>query len=833
MLAIIGTTVASAVVPSSARSWADSGESAAEGFNVVVDGAPIATVVVGRSPDAETRSAVSLLIDQIEAATGARLEVAEDSTDVDLPLYVGLGSGAPASATGALDGLADDGYVLSPSATSMVIAGPTSRGTRYGVYEFLERFDAVRWLTPGSSGTVVGRFSDLRVSGDPIRDEPAFRHRLLSPLGYGDWADKREPTVWATRNRTRNALSFGHNLHALFSPTVFGDPVNNPAQYRPDFYPIRDGEHFIPPTTQRTNWQPRFSAPGIAEAAADRIIEAFDADPSRTSYSLGVNDSGGFSEDEVDVNRYSALGIYSYSEVYYKFVRDVAEIVHSKYPEHLLGLLAYNSVIDPPTFQLPPNVAPMVTRDRYRWVSPELATTDKALLKRWLAVSQNVGLYDYAYGQFYTAPRIHTAATAAAYRWAADHGVKHFYAELYPLWGEGPKEWVIAKLMWNPSASAERLSIDWARNAVGPRAARHLIEYQRIWENVWTKRVPATSWFRAGQGLVYFYFYEASYLDAVTDTDIIESRKQLEAAEKTAVTDDQKSRAAELLKTFAYFEASALSYPRPPEPPRSPADASRLLATEAARLDPAVQWATRRHEVVAAFAGDPLRSRYTEIKRLLWTGWNCFASWELGRYLHRHEGDRMLLSGLDELEQSSSTNVRTFAKHIRAIAEDRLVRLGENTALESGDLTAWTVDHSDPLREPAEVVLDESSPSGRALLYPGGQRAGGIGQTVTVKPGFFRSDFTVYAEPGDWSGGSVITTWIMRDAAGAVISQLQGRQVALIDAKGRWAHLVHSDVLPENVATIDCICSVLFVSGCSTIRMGCAEFTQLTDERNG
>lgn len=826
VLGLIVAGIAGTVVASSVRTPAHA-TGATGSVTLVNNGVPAASVVIPVGADGQIRAAAKTLIDYVKLSTGAQLPLVEGGPVTNTPIYLGVQPGTPAEVSTLLQGLDDDGYVIFPSTTSLTIAGPTFWGTRFGVYELLERFIGVRWLIPGTNGDEFDEMSSVVIPDGSIREEPVFTHRLLANLGNGDsWNSTVPQPLWAARNRVHRRLQYGHNLNVLFSPDIFGDPAK-PDMYHPEFYPLRGTEYVIPPLSKKTGWQPRFSAPGIAEAAAQRIIEFFAADPNRTSYSLAVNDGGGFSDDDIDTTVYSSLGIYSLSEPYYRFVKAVAEIVIAAYPDRELGLLAYNAVIDPPSFALPDNVAPMVTRDRYRWVSDVYAQDDRAMLEAWRAVCKNVGIYDYTYGQFYTVPRIYTDVQGEAYRWMASKGIRHFSAELYPLWGENPKEWVLAKLQWNPLQDTHALSADWAKRAVGERAAPHIQICQQRWESIWKTRVPLTTWFEGGRGTTYFNFLDASYLDAVTKDDITDSREQLELALEKAVTVPQKARVNSLLKTFAYHEASALSYPRPPAPPADAASASALLEAEIAGLDTAIGWANTRKSILASFAGDPLRSQYQNAGRTTWTGWNCFSMWELGQYIAAGSPDAATLRArLAGLSTSTSENLRSFGETVLAIADGHLVTLGENTSFDTGDAAPWLIEHADPLREPLSFVTSPVVNGGKSLRYPGGQPAGGISQEVAVQPGFFRNSFDVYATAGSWTGGIVIPTWILRDADRKTILQIQGRLVPLPRAKNTWVRMVHSEMLPANVATIQCYCSVVSLSGEMTLYVDNAQFIQ-------
>ncbi|MCI5125940.1 MAG: hypothetical protein D3925_16075, partial [Candidatus Electrothrix sp. AR5] len=88
----------------------------------------------------------------------------------------------------------------------------------------------------------------------------------------------------------------------------------------------------------------------------------------------------------------------------------------------------------------------------------------------------------------------------------------------------------------------------------------YIAAYYRLWEKFWTERVPAGEWFARDKERQYLYFGWPKYLDQVRFDDIEKSRNFLEIALESVQTEQERKRARFLLKTFTYYEASALSY---------------------------------------------------------------------------------------------------------------------------------------------------------------------------------------------------------------------------------------------------------------------------------
>jgi hypothetical protein len=193
-----------------------------------------------------------------------------------------------------------------------------------------------------------------------------------------------------------------------------------------------------------------------------------------------------------------------------------------------------------------------------KWIDKEIEQHGKELTERWAKKTTNLGWYDYIYGTPYLVPRVYFRKMAEYYKYGYENGIRGMYAEAYPNWGEGPKLFLAAKLLWNPNLDVNELLEDWYVLAVGAKAAPSLREYYEHWELFWTVRVLNSKWLAKGRE--YLQFYNPEYLDMLDYDDISKSRELLETVVKDAETDKQKARAGILLKAFEYYEASAISY---------------------------------------------------------------------------------------------------------------------------------------------------------------------------------------------------------------------------------------------------------------------------------
>ncbi|MDD4394261.1 MAG: DUF4838 domain-containing protein [Desulfobacterales bacterium] len=539
-------------------------------MTIVSDG--VANAWIRVAPDASDRvtSAAAELSACIEKRTGATVPVLKEKADprpvpisiktIDEkdPVYAGMKALWP------------DGFVIDTSGRDeIVISALTDSGAQFGVYEFLERFVGVRWLFPGPLGVDVPESPSFEVPRTVIREKPVFFSRQMS--GFPNPVQRQ----WATHLRLRGHVRFSHNLNRIYPPQTY-------KKSHPGFFPLKNGQRKIPEDNRSQGWQPCLSADGIVDAAIKNICAYFEKTDSPRSYrednacdqrlpndakidtySLGINDFGGFCECELcaaaDSGQKNFTGYPDRSELYFKWANAVAEGVLARFPDKWFGCLAYDNLLEPPQMEpVHPRIIAFMTYDRMKWIDASVESIGHQVTRAWDKKTQMLGWYDYIYGSVYHVPRIYFHQMAGYYRFGADHGVSAVYAEACPNWGEGPKLYVAAKLMWNPYADVDQILNQWYERAVGKEAAPYLARYYTLWETFWTQRIRNTKWFTPrGQ---FLHFWLPDYLELVTFDDISESRRLLETAVEKARTPIHKKRARLLLRAFEYYEASAVSY---------------------------------------------------------------------------------------------------------------------------------------------------------------------------------------------------------------------------------------------------------------------------------
>lgn len=522
---------------------------------LVEKGAVRAEIALPRKPSRAESQAAATLVEYVRKSTGAEMQVVAEGQASQTPLRVYLGNTSFLARIGGLPpDLDKEGFVIRfPADDAVIVAGATDWGTEFAVFHFLERFIGVRWLFPGELGEHVPKRRRIDIPAKEIVQSPAFMSRQLS-AGYDMNNSRGSHYLWAWRNGMHKVrLSrqrFHHYLNALF-------PAKQYVETHPHFFPIYGGKRFLPPTdgSYTHNWQPCFSANGIAEEAAQTICDYFDKRPDVESFSVGINDNDSHCECdkclELDGRRKGWAGKADRSPSYYTWVNRVARLVKAEHPTKRIGLLAYYCTATPPPFGLESNVVPYFTEETTKWLDPQLRDRAQSILEDWFAKTHEMGFYNYQYcGFHYPIPRVYTRHMADCLRYLHEHGVRHYYAEVYQHeeWICGPKLYVLLKLLWEPPQDVERLVDEWCRGAVGDNAAPHLKAFYDFWEQYWTQQASKTPWMSDS---TYLDWTDCSYLNGLSMNDLNACERLLEQAVAEAREGKQKRRALRLRDAFA------------------------------------------------------------------------------------------------------------------------------------------------------------------------------------------------------------------------------------------------------------------------------------------
>jgi len=519
---------------------------------IIKDGHAVANIIIDDNAGAQIANVAKILQYYVKMSTGATLKIQNKAVPDFASIYIG-NAFLYKLENFSLRNLDQDGYILKGHGNKgFMILGKTDWGTEFGVYEFLERFLGVRWLMPTDIGIDIPKLTNLVIPESNIVESPVYLSRSLSPI---DIEENTPLGQWGRFNRAKKNIEFHHNLDKLFD-------VNDFSKSNPNFYSTFNNAKKVP-IKGDYNWQPNFSAPGIVDSAAQKIIKFFSKNPNNNSYSLGMNDSRNFDESAASLQRRigkkNILGLENISDDYFLWANEVVKRVNAVYPNKIFGTLAYNNLFEPPSknIGINGNIVPFITNERMRWSNPGFKIKDMLLSQNWTNKSKNVGWYDYCYGFCYLVPKVWFHTMGEYLKWGKDHNIKYYYAELYPNWGEGPKPWLLTKLLWNPDQNVDVLLDDWYNRVGGKKASPKLRKYFELWEGFWENDIQKSSWYDVDKQ--YLKFNDLGYMNNIPMDYITQSDQLLNDAYNLADSPIRKKRVEELLKMWNIYKLAFLA----------------------------------------------------------------------------------------------------------------------------------------------------------------------------------------------------------------------------------------------------------------------------------
>jgi hypothetical protein len=448
---------------------------------LVENGQPRATIVVPVNASPTVSEAARELSAYLEKMSGAKLPiVAEGQPVTGARIDVGL------TPTGD-----DERIRIEVGPDNVTISGGGDRGTLFAVYRFLETLGC-RWLAPDHE--LVPQRKTIAMEPFRLDSRPAFSWRLFKSnraaneqwglkLGMnGLYSAETAATNGACVYWPRNI----RGVHAYYQIM----PAKRYATAHPEWNPLLGGER-VPTNVDRN--QLCVTATGLADEFAANVIRAFDENTATPLVSISPNDGYGWCECSVCLaldkklcgGRTTKQGLarekpFMGDRVFW-FANEVADRVARKYPDKKLLVLAYVNYAEPPdTIRPKPNVVPFLCHyapaDYSRAIndpSSEANSQFNDLLKRWMKISPDLMIYSYvSKSMWWRLPRPVTHTFAADVKYLHSLGVRRYYCQSsLSDWAlDGPLYYVIAKLLWNPSADPDALAREWIEGMFGPAA---------------------------------------------------------------------------------------------------------------------------------------------------------------------------------------------------------------------------------------------------------------------------------------------------------------------------------------------------------------------------
>ena len=475
-----------------------------------------AVVVISDNPEIDEWYAARSLSDWAEVVTGKKIDMVSESENPSInqwQIYVGKTQASIKNQVSA-PLRRGDVAIRAIKDKSIYLIGNNPAATRIAVGRFCEQVLGITFCQPGIKGA---DYSHLKEISTPSADlfQPAFYWRAVGGLSNEVSKD------WAYSVGYGNCPAFSHNLYKIFT--------ENEWRTDPSFF-AEGQQGYIKPTGSGNDPNPNLNHPQAATVARRYAVDWFKNNPESTSVAMGLNDSlifdkkveseGWFRDRPVRTNY--LIG----------FLNKVTEgnglnQVNTPSSKRTVGTLAYLDTLKAPTIKVNADIFPWVCVDRMGYASEEFFQQDIENCTAWVkSGAENVGAYDYWYGNSFCIPRVNFSAQTKSIKSLNLIGVTGWYAELYPLWAfDAPKAWVGAKLLENPTADSEALLNQWFKSAYGP-AHESMRTIFGIVENEWICTAQAQ-----GKNQWLYGFFEEAAGEILSDQAIEKIAQNLAVAE--------------------------------------------------------------------------------------------------------------------------------------------------------------------------------------------------------------------------------------------------------------------------------------------------------------
>ncbi len=384
--------------------------------------------------------------------------------------------------------LSPEGFSIKTEGQRLQIVGGTPHATLMGVFAFLEEQLGCRWWAWDAEFVPRNTKSQLLVIAQHTHIEPAFRRHNV----YNREA-QNSANQFAHKLRTVSLTNFtgGHNICPLLKPH---------AEKHPEFFPMdKNGERKF------NNLHMNYAAKGIDVTLADVLKQQLanrKGQLGNTIFFAGMGDwYGGMDLSPESKQVYEAEQWTDpdgrkkpgYSATLLRMINSTAAMLEQEFPGIQVGTFAYMSLESPPAKTKPrDNVAIRLPRLRHDTVRSILESDKnqsfRRNLDRWAELAPG-RLYIWEYGTnfnnfLYPFPCLRSLAENIKYYHKIGVAGISIQGNYVGTGGDlaALKNYVWAKLLWDPTRDVDELLHEFCNGYYGP-AAKHIIEYVNLLED--------------------------------------------------------------------------------------------------------------------------------------------------------------------------------------------------------------------------------------------------------------------------------------------------------------------------------------------------------------
>ena len=380
----------------------------------------------------------------------------------------------------------DEGYTYFTRGNNLFIYGGSKRGTLYGVCSFLEREMGIHWYT--GSYTKVPRLRRFSLTEMDHSEQPAFELRLdyfNDAVMHKEWAMHNlmntHPGMASTKLGPMEATWGVHTFSTLIPPEKYFNQ-------HPEYFSLYNGKRSDDAQLCLANKQMR-------DELVRNLKTVIRENPGYWCYDVSQNDNNRACECVACQELVTHWGGQSGAMIW--FVNQVTEEINKTWPDVMIGTFAYRYTRQAPTSGIRParNVVVKLCDIECCMAHPlDACEQNKSFLRDmddWRRITQNIYVWDYTTDfHHYLMPFPNFDVLASNYQYFRRSHVRAILelGSWDAPWGEFSelKQWLVAKLLWNPRQDTDSLARLFINDYYGP-AARHVWKYYDMCRRLVTK----------------------------------------------------------------------------------------------------------------------------------------------------------------------------------------------------------------------------------------------------------------------------------------------------------------------------------------------------------
>lgn len=436
--------------------------------------------------------------------------------------------------------LQDDAFFIGSLEGDIYLSGNSGKTRLYATYTFLENYVGCRYLNPGEEWIPQKKQLALKIKNQVYQPAFAFRKAHFpakDDIKYRFWHKLEETDDWGM---------FVHTFEKLVPPDMYFDQ-------HPEYFSLVNGKRL-------KDGQLCLSNESLLNLLAENLNQEIAKNPDKKIWSVSQNDCYNYCECEKCRNLYE-----KYESISGAYVK-MANFLARKFPNYTISTLAYQF-----TRSAPINIKPdenvnimfcSIECNRSMPLAEDIRSTSFVKdMQNWSALTNNIFMWDYVV-QFknFMCPFPNFHVLQPNIQFFQDHKVNMMFQQ-----GSGGswsdlselKQYLIAKLLWNPSLNTDSLINDFMHYYYGSAAPlireyfdlthQHLIEHKE-------------------QEFLNIYGFPMDYRDSFLSHELLKAYKNIMDMAEEAVMNEpiilNRVKRARLAVDFAYLDI-ALNDPVP------------------------------------------------------------------------------------------------------------------------------------------------------------------------------------------------------------------------------------------------------------------------------